>query len=60
MNLRGQNQFIIRQSAMLRRYRFPAHLRSTRTFLTYLLRPLQLLNLNEPIRVAQLKLPVVA
>ncbi len=26
----------------------------------YLFRPLQLLNLNEPIRVAQLKLPVVA
>jgi hypothetical protein len=26
----------------------------------YLLRPLQALNLNEPIRVAQLKLPVVA
>ncbi len=26
----------------------------------YLLLPLQLLNLNEPIRVAQLKLPVVA
>jgi hypothetical protein len=26
----------------------------------YLLRPLQVLNLNEPIRVAQLKLPVAA
>ena len=28
--------------------------------IAYLLRPLQLLNLNEPFRVAQLKLPVVA
>jgi hypothetical protein len=38
----------------------PATSRSTRTLLFYLFRPLQLLNLNEPIRVAQLMLPLVA
>jgi hypothetical protein len=59
MNLRGQNQFFIRQSTRLQLF-FPATSRSTRTLLTYLFRPLQLLNLKEPIRVAQLKLPVVA
>jgi len=59
MNLRGQNQPTIRQSTRLQ-VSFPATSRSTRTLLIYLFRPLQLLNLNEPIRVAQLKLPVVA
>jgi hypothetical protein len=59
MNLRGQNQFIIRESTRLQ-VSFPATSRSTRTLLTYLFRPLQLLNLKEPIRVAQLKIPVTA
>jgi hypothetical protein len=57
MNLRGQNQLVIRQLATLH-VSFPATSRSTRIILHYLPRPLQLLNLNEPIRFAQSRLSV--